>query len=357
MKLSLGQIAEIVGGEVVQQGGVSEVAGVASLADATMAECSFLGNPKYFQDFLTSEAGVVLVPSAYVKSTDAGVSVGDKEVRTSMGLVSVENPSYAFAAVVERLASAQRRFQAGVHPRAYVHESVKFDASKVSVKAGAVVEAGCEIGDGTVIGCGVVIGEGVKIGEDCLMHPNVTVREYCQIGDRVILQPNCVIGSDGYGYELVEGQHEKVAQVGIVVLGNDVEIGSSTCVDRARFGRTVIGAGTKIDNLVQIAHNVQVGEHSLIVSQTGVAGSSKIGNNVTIAAQCGVTGHIEVGDQSIIAARSGVTKTLAGKETYGGYPIRKYMEDKRIQVSISKLPQFLKELKVLKKALEEQAGE
>jgi UDP-3-O-[3-hydroxymyristoyl] glucosamine N-acyltransferase len=186
-----------------------------------------------------------------------------------------------------------------------------------------------------------------------LFYPNVTVREHSQIGDRVILQPGCVIGSDGYGYELVDGKHTKVDQVGIVVLEDDVEIGANTAIDRARFGKTIIGEGTKVDNLVQIAHNVQTEKHCLIVSQSGLAGSSKLGNYVTVAAQAGVGGHIKIGDEAILAGRAGATKSLAGGAIYSGFPARPMREESRKQGSLSKLPQLIKDVRKIKQQLEE----
>jgi len=317
------------------------VSGVASLDEAGGEEVSFLGNEKYFQDFLSTKAGVVFVP-------------GDlPQVPESVVLLEVENPSLAFAAVVKVLATRQRTVDYGVHPSAFIADDVVVNRDKVSIKPGAVVESGCSIGDGTEISSGVVICEGSTIGENCLFYPNVTVREHSQIGDRVVLQPGCVIGSDGYGYELVEGRHTKVDQVGIVVLEDDVEIGSNTAIDRARFGKTIIGEGTKVDNLVQIAHNVQIEKHCLIVSQSGLAGSCKLGNYVTVAAQAGVSGHIKIGDQAIIAGRAAAMKSLDGGITYSGFPARPMREETRKQGSLSKLPQLIKDVRKIKTQLEE----
>ena len=149
-----------------------------------------------------------------------------------------------------------------------------------------------------------MIGRNVSLGKDCLLHPGSIIREACLIGDRVILQPGCVIGSDGYGFDLVDGSHQKTPQVGIVEIENDVEIGANCCVDRARFGSTVVGEGTKVDNMAQIGHNVKIGKHCLVVAQCGIAGSSRLGNYVTISAQAGVAGHLEITDQSVLAAQS-----------------------------------------------------
>ncbi len=341
MQLTIQEIIDLTGAKLVQ-GELGHLAsGVAALDEAGNEEVSFLGNEKYFQDFLTTRAGVVLVPEGLPQKPEGVV------------LLEVENPSYAFAAVVKVLAKKQRSVTYGVHPSAVIAEDVVMNAEKVSIKPGVIIESGCVIGDGTEIGSGVVICEGSRVGEDCLFYPNVTVREHSQVGDRVILQPGCVIGSDGYGYELVGGKHTKVDQVGIVVLEDDVEIGANTAIDRARFGKTIIGEGTKVDNLVQIAHNVQTEKHCLIVSQSGLAGSSKLGNYVTVAAQAGVGGHIKIGDQAILAGRAGAMKSLAGGAIYSGFPARPMREETRKQGSLSKLPQLIKDVRKIKQHLED----
>ncbi len=340
MQLSISEITKLTGGKITQGDESKQVSGVSSLDEAGQTEISFLGNEKYFADFLATNAAAVLVPA------------GLPSVPENVVLIEVENPSYAFAAVVKALATQQRTFTPGIHPKAHVAEGVSLNPEKVSVKAGAVIEAGCEIGDGSEIGSNSVICEGAKLGEDCLVYSNVTVREHCEIGHRVILQPGCVIGSDGYGYELVDGCHVKVDQVGIVVLGDDVEIGANTAIDRARFGKTVIGAGTKVDNLVQIAHNVQTQKHCLIVSQSGLAGSSKLGNYVTVAAQGGVGGHIVIGDQAVLAGRAGATKSLDGGKVYAGFPARPMREEHRKMGALAKLPDLMKEVRALRAKLE-----
>lgn len=341
VRLTVQEIIEITAGNIISSGGEAEFTGVNSLAEADSREVSFLGNKKYFQDFLETKAGLVFVPA------------GLPDQPTGPILVEVENPSYAFGLVVKKMATKQRTFKPGIHSRAYVAESVKVNADKVSIMAGAVVEEGCEIGDGTQICAGAVISEGVKIGENSIIGSNVTVREYCEIGNRVALQPGCVIGSDGYGYELVDGKHVKVDQLGIVVIEDDVEIGANTTIDRARFGKTVIGEGTKVDNLVQIAHNVKIGKHCLVVAQSGLAGSCELGNYVTVAAQAGVAGHISVGDKSVILARAGVTKTLPGGQMYHGIPARPVQEEHKRQAYISKIPKLAAELKELAKKLQD----
>jgi UDP-3-O-[3-hydroxymyristoyl] glucosamine N-acyltransferase len=202
-----------------------------------------------------------------------------------------------------------------------------------------------------------LIGRNVSLGKDCLLHPGVIIREACLIGDRVILQPGCVIGSDGYGFDLVNGKHQKTPQVGIVEIEDDVEIGANCCVDRARFGSTVVGEGTKVDNMAQIGHNVKIGKHCLVVAQCGIAGSSRLGNYVTIAAQAGVAGHLEVTDQSVLAAQSGLFKSIKKPGVYMGNPARPIREEQRKLAALSRLPELRKEFGALKKKLEEPRGE
>lgn len=339
VEITLKEIISLTGGKCVQGHDECFVRGIASLDKATDMDISFLGNEKYYADYLATKAGMILVPSQV------------EQYPENAAIIEVENPSFAFDAVVKAVSSKQRNFKPGIHPKAIIADGVKLNPEKVCVKAGAVVEEGCEIGDGTEIGANAVISENVKVGADCLIYPNVTVREFCELGDRVILQPNCVIGSDGYGYEMVDGEHKKVDQVGIVVLEDDVEVGSNTTIDRARFGKTVIGKGSKVDNLVQIAHNAEIGEHCLLVSQSGIAGSSKLGNYVTVAAQAGVAGHLEIGDKAILMARAGVAKDLKGGQVYMGFPARPVKEEQRKLASLARLPKLVEQVKDLSKEL------
>ncbi|MEM9079321.1 MAG: UDP-3-O-(3-hydroxymyristoyl)glucosamine N-acyltransferase [Verrucomicrobiota bacterium] len=338
MELTVEDIAVLTGGTVVRGDGGLRLSGLASLGEAGVTDLSFLGNEKYVGDFVKTAAGAVLVT--------AGVPEPEGEV----ALIEVANPSLAFSQVLEH-SLPKRMFEVGVHPQASVDPSARVEG--VMVRAGAVVEAGVEIGEGTEVGPGVVIERGVTIGGGCLLHGNAVIREGCVLGERVVLQPGAVIGSDGYGYELVEGKHRPIPQAGIVVLEDEVEIGANTTIDRARFGKTVIGAGTKIDNLVQIAHNVVTGEHCLIVSQSGVAGSSSLGNYVTLAAQTGIAGHIHIDDQVILAARSATMRSLEGPGTYFGAPALPIQEEKKRLILSLKIGEMRAELKELKKRLTE----
>ena len=346
MTLSLSEVIQLTGGQLVSpapQGSELSIMGVATLAEAGPQEVSFLGNEKYFKDFLATKAGVVLVP-ANLPETPAGVA-----------LIEVENPSLAFNALVDAFMKEANDFEPGIAPSAVVHPTARLDATRVRVQAGAIIEAGAIIGDGCDIGPGCVIGKSAELGKDCKLYARVVVRERCILGNHVVIQPGAVIGSDGFGFLLNKetGRYDTVDQVGIVVIEDNVDIGANTTIDRARFGRTVIGEGTKIDNLVQIGHNVTVGKHTIIVSQSGIAGSSHLGNYVTVAAQCGVAGHLHIGDQAILAARTGVMSDLKGGQAYWGAPCAPFKEASKQAAAVRRLPEALKAFQALKKEAEE----
>ena len=220
----------------------------------------------------------------------------------------------------------------------------------------AVIEDGVEIGDGTAVYAGVYIGHEAKIGRNALLYPNVSIRERCVIGDSVIIHSGAVIGSDGFGFATVQGLLHKIPQIGIVVIEDEVEIGANVTIDRARFGKTVIGRGTKIDNLVQIAHNVTIGENSIIIAQSGISGSATLGKGVIVAGQAGIVGHVEIGDGTVIAAQSGVSKSIGKNLIVGGSPVKPLNAWKRITASVQRLPDLFKKFNELRdrvKALEE----
>lgn len=343
--LTLGELARWVGGDIIRGTADAALHGIAALDAASPSDASFLGNPKYHGQFLATKAGAVIVPH--------GVSDGPE----STALIAVDNPSLAFATLVKHFAARVADFTAGVDGRACVDPSASLDPAKCRVHPGAVVQAGAIIGDGCEIGPNAVIGENARLGRDCRIMANAVIRERCFLGDRVILQPGAVIGSDGYGYELVDGRHVKIDQVGIVELHDDVEIGANSTIDRARFGKTVIGEGTKIDNLVQVGHNCIIGKHCLVVSQTGIAGSATLGDYVTVAAQSGIAGHIKIGDRATLAARAGATTDLPGGAIYAGKPAVPFREDTRNQACVRRLPRLIERIIALEKSSKRGDGE
>jgi UDP-3-O-[3-hydroxymyristoyl] glucosamine N-acyltransferase len=290
-----GELAAASGGELLGDPAL-EITGAASLAEATNGEISFFANPKYLAQLRRTLASAVFVPSEFSEKTAAAQ-------------IRVSNPTKAFEQVVLKLAPEPIDFAPGVHASAVIDRTVIL-GENVSIQPCAVIERGASIGDRTLIGAGTYIGHEAAIGPDCRIYPNVTIRERTRIGASVIIHSGVVIGADGFGFEIVDGRQQKVPQLGIVQIDDDVEIGANTTIDRARFGRTWIQQGVKIDNLVQIAHNVVIGRGSILVAQVGIAGSSRIGETVTLAGQAGVVGHVEIGDNAIIGAQTGVSKDL-----------------------------------------------
>ena len=339
--LTLSELARWVDGDIVRGGLDLSLTGMAALDAAGPHDVSFLGNEKYHGQFLQTRAAAVIVAR--------GVTDGPQ----GTALIAVDNPSLAFAVVVRHFAATSRQFAPGIHPRAFVDPSAVLDPAKVRVQAGAVVLAGAVVGDGSDIGPNSVVAEDVVIGKDCVIMANASIRERCVLGDRVILQPGAVIGSDGYGYEFHEGRHVKIDQVGIVEIGDDVEIGANTTIDRARFGKTLIGEGSKIDNLVQIGHNCVLGKHCLIISQTGISGSSQLGDYVTAAGQTGIGGHVTIGSKAVLSGRTGVTANLPGGEVYGGKPALPLREEMKLQALVRRLPRLVARVKALEQALQE----
>ena len=298
MTFTLQEVATTSGGELIGDPSL-QITGAASLVEATAGEISFFGNRKYIGLLRKTRASAVFVP------TDFAESIGAAQIR-------VANPTKAFEQVVLKFAPKPITFPPGIHPSAVVDPSARL-GERVSVQPHAVVEAGTMIGDDTIIGAGSYIGHETVMGSACLIYPLVTIRERSCIGSRVIIHSGSVIGADGFGFEMIDGRHQKLQQLGIVQIDDDVEIGANTTVDRARFGRTWIQEGVKIDNLVQIAHNVVIGKNSVIVAQTGISGSTRVGERVIIAGQVGVTGHIEIADGSIIAGMRGQSMKLSNK--------------------------------------------
>jgi UDP-3-O-[3-hydroxymyristoyl] glucosamine N-acyltransferase len=335
MKIALNELATFVGGTLKNGDPTLEITGFASLNEAVPGDLSFFYDTRYNDRLLKTKASAVLVPADHA------------EPSPQAAYIVVSDPSKSFELIVETYGFQPAPFEAGVHPSAVIAESVKFDAAKVSVGPNAVIEAGVELADGVEIGAGCFVGRNARIGSGSKLFANSTVHAECILGSGVILHSSVVIGGDGFGYEFSQGRHRKVRQAGIVQIDNEVEIGAGTTVDRARFGRTWIGEGTKIDNLVQIGHNVVIGKHCIIVAGTAIAGSAIVGDYVVIAAQVGIAGHVTVGPQATLAARCGVTRDLPGGQTYLGFPAIPASDEKRRLASINRLPQLQARVKEL----------
>lgn len=336
MKTSVGEIAALVEGTLLRGDCASLLTNFAALDQADASCVSFYGNPKYREQLESTRAGLVLVADATVLAPE------------SSALVLVGNPVMAFDRIVRLYGVTPPPFLPGVRDGAFVDPLAKLNPTLVSVAANATISAGAVIGDGTRIGAGAVIGEDVVIGKDCVIGSNVTICQGCLLGDRVILHPGVVVGADGFGFEFVDGRHRKIEQLGIVRIHDDVEIGASSTIDRARFGETVIGEGTKIDNQVQIGHNCIIGKHCIIVAQVGISGSTRIGDYVTLAAQSGVAGHLVIADRVTFGGRSGVIASVREPGgTYFGYPARPFKEDRREAMRIKQLGSLFRRVKAL----------
>jgi len=307
--------------------------GVNTLDDATSSDISFLANPRYLEAMKKSSAGAICVDSTIA-------------LVPGKNYLICENPSSAFQTIVQTFHPHSESGFKGIHPTAVIHESAQIDPS-ATIGPNSVIDRGARIGARTIIGPNVSIGFEVQIGTDCIIHPNTTIRERSRLGNRVILQPGAVIGSCGFGYIQDKfGNHIKLEQLGIVILEDDVEIGANTTIDRSRFKATIIKKGSKIDNLCQIAHNVEVGECNIIAAQTGIAGSSKTGKFVMLGGQVGIVGHVELEDMVMIATLGGVSKSLkTGK--YRGAPAIPIGEYNRQEVHVRKLAEYVERIKAL----------
>jgi UDP-3-O-[3-hydroxymyristoyl] glucosamine N-acyltransferase len=332
---SLDQLAAKVGGHVVGDGTVA-IAGITAVEEATNDALTFATSEAYLAAALASRAAAILVDSSLARNAVA------------KPLLVVENARQALVVLLQSLRPSPPRgpFR---HPSAVIEADAQL-APDVYVGANAYIGNRTTIGGQSVVDAGVYVGDGVSIGESVWIHPHASIMTGSTIGDRVVLHAGCVIGSDGFGWAFVEGRSERIPQVGNVVLENDVEIGANTCVDRAQTGSTRIGAGTKIDNLVQIGHNCRIGKHCVIAALTGLAGSTVIGDYVKVAGQVGFRGHMTVGSRVTIAGQSGVWGNVADGATVSGNPARDHREDLRREVMIRKLPKLFDRVEALERA-------
>jgi UDP-3-O-[3-hydroxymyristoyl] glucosamine N-acyltransferase len=338
-EIRLDVLAAHLGAEVRGDGALT-VTRVQPLDEAGPGDLSFLHNTRYVEAARASRATAILVEDAHL--------LPDQTV-----LVCAE-PYLAMARALDEL-HPQPLPAEGVHPSAWVADDVAL-AAGVSVGPNAVVEAGCQLGERVVVGAGCLIGRDVVIGEGSRLHQGVIIRERCRVGSRCVFQPGVVIGGDGFGFATVDGVHHKVPQVGIVVIEDDVELGAGVCVDRATLGETVIGRGAKIDNLVQIAHNVRVGAGSILVSQVGIAGSTTLGQYVVMGGQAGAAGHLKIGDGAQITAKTAVFKDVAVGETVSGNPARPHREFMRSQAAVGRLADLRRRVAALEKRIDEGEG-
>jgi len=344
MKKTLKELAELTYNKLEGEEN-HEISGVNTLEEASPSEASFLANsflanPHYFDLVKKSKAGVICI---------------DKNTKTEKGknyLIS-QDPSLTFQMLIQIFQLSEKNLSgfSDIHKTAIIHSSAKIE-KKVTILPNTTIDKNVKIKENTFIGSNVYIGANTNIGENCIIHSNVIIRENCIIKNKVIIQPGAVIGSCGFGYIQKDGKYQKLNHLGQVIIEDDVEIGANTCIDRARFQATIIKKGTKIDNLVQIAHNVEIGENTAIAAQTGIAGSSKIGNFVMMGGQVGITGHVKLSDRVMLATRSGVSKNLkSGK--YRGSPAIDLQEYNKQYITYKNLGKILKKIEEKIQFLEE----
>jgi len=334
MKKRLKELAEVVGGTVVGDEEI-EISGVAPIEEARSGEITFIATPKYLPKLSETKASAVIV---------------SKEITPShKPLLCVNNPYLAFTKIFTLF--AQKPYQPkGVDPHAWISPTARL-GREVTIYPFVSIGDRSSIGDRVILHPGVCVGEDSFIGDDSVLYPNVSIYPGTVIGKRVILHSGVVVGSDGFGYVKDGKKNVKIPQVGKVEIEDDVEIGANTTIDRATLGKTIIRRGVKIDNLVQVAHNVVIGEDSIIVAQVGIAGSTKIGSNVTVGGQVGVADHVEIGDNVMIGAQSGVAQDLAPNQAYTGSPALPHRDFLRVAMTFPKLPEMRRTLIDIEKRL------
>ncbi len=334
------EIAEIAKPTRILGATKESIRGIASLEAAGPGDLSFLGNAKYKATVAATRASIVLLPPDYTGAP------GPDQI-----YMTVEHPSVALARLCGRIErSLWPRPERGIHPSAVVARDASV-AATATVGPLCIVESGAQVGARTHLQAGVFIGRGARVGDDCWIMPQCVVAADCTLGNRVQLQPGVVIGGDGFGYEFVGGRHERVPQIGTVVIGDDVEIGANSTVDRARFGETSVGEGTKIDNLVQVGHNVVIGKHCLLCAQVGIAGSTKLEDYVVLGGQAGLAGHLTLAKGAKVGAQSGVGKDVPAGASVFGTPSIPLLLEQRFNVLRKRIPELFQRVDALEEHL------
>ncbi len=335
----MNEIAIFLDGEILGKGD-ARITNLNGIKEAIEGELSFLSNPKYASFLETTRATAVLVSPDFDQN----------KAPAALTLIRVTDPYFCFVRLLKEYEQESLMHPSGIHPTAVIGENVTL-GNNVGIDAHVRIEDNCVIANNTVLYANVYIGRGTTVGTDTVIYPNVVIRESTQIGDRCILHPNVSIGGDGFGFALINGTQVKIPQVGIVVLGDDVEIGANSSIDRATCGQTRIGTGTKIDNQCQIAHNVVIGEHCVIAGSTTFAGSVTVGNHVTIGGCSVINGHLEIADNVFIGGRSTVGSSIASGKIVSGHPAIDHKQTLRNVAAQRKMPQALKQLRALERRL------
>lgn len=336
------ELAALIGGDIEGSADIS-ISGVASVTDARPGDVVLADNERFFELAAKSDASCIIAGR------------GMNALNNGKAVIRVDNAAEAFVGVLEFFREKELQPEAGIGPGAVVEKDVSLGAN-VAVGANCYIGSGTIIGDGCVLFPNVCIGNDVQIGEGCRIYPGTVIYSRCKIGNRVILHAGVVIGADGFGYTCSGQGLTKYPHAGTVEIGDDVEIGANSAIDRAKTGATVIGKGTKIDNLVHIAHNVKIGESCVIVALSGVAGSVEIGNGVTLAAQTGVKDHVRIEDGAVVAARAGVIGNVSKGSVVSGFPARDHHLEKRVEAARLHLPEILQRIRALEDQLRELRG-
>ncbi|MFA6078721.1 MAG: UDP-3-O-(3-hydroxymyristoyl)glucosamine N-acyltransferase [Candidatus Omnitrophota bacterium] len=339
MTKKVSDIAKFIDGQIVGDGNIL-IKGVNGIKEAGDGDIAFILNAQY-EELVGSSAASCFVVS---KKTNR---------EFNKPVIKVDNPSAAFSKIINCIYPDRIPHPKGVHTSAVVSKKASVSKS-AALGPHVVIEDGASIGDGTIIYPFCYIGKNTRIGKDCVLYPNVTVREEIVIGDRVVIHPGTVLGSDGFGYDTMpDGSHVKIPQMGVVEIEDDVELGACVTIDRARFAKTLICKGSKIDNLVQIAHNVVVGPYCLIAAQTGISGSTELGRNVVLGGQVGIADHLKLGNFVIAGAKTGITKSFPDKTTVFWYPAKPLEKAREIMASIGLLPKLFARVKALEAKIKE----
>lgn len=335
MEKTVRELAALLGGTVIGDGDVL-ISDIKGLAEAGNSDVTFAVDPY----------------TEYVPQVHAGAVMVEKEVPAGDNtLIIVENPRLAFSQLLV-LFHPRQSVERGIHPTAVIDDTARI-GSNAAVMAYAVIGRNVVIGDDCIIYPHVFIGDNATIGRETTIFPGAVIHENCVLGERDVIRAHAVIGGEGFGFATKDGKHTRIPQIGNVVIGDDVEIGSCTCIDNATLGATKVASGTKIDNLVHLGHNVEIGEDCFLIAQTGIAGSTKVGHHVIFAGQTGCTGHVTIGDNAVFGGKSGITGNMEGNKVYAGFPVRPHIEWNRTQVYIKRLPEMAKTVKALEKRIAE----
>ncbi|MBE0550752.1 MAG: UDP-3-O-(3-hydroxymyristoyl)glucosamine N-acyltransferase [Ignavibacterium sp.] len=337
MKINIQEIASLVNGIVTGEVNL-EINNVSKIEDAKPGELTFLYLPAFEKYFTTTKASAIIVKTGFSKT------------RNDITYIEVESPEKSFFAILKKYFTPDFPLN-GVDSSSFIHPTARL-AKNVAIGKNVVISSGCKIGANTKVFHNTVILENVSLGNDCLIHSNVSIREDCVIGNNVIIHSGTVVGSDGFGYTPnVTNEYEKIPQIGNVIIEDDVELGSNVSIDRAAMGSTIIKRGCKIDNLVQIAHNVILGEDTVVSAQTGISGSTRIGKHCILAGQAGLVGHIELGDNVVITAQSGVSKSILKPGYYSGSPAMEMRSYQKMQAQVRFIPDYADRIKELESEL------